>query len=307
MSTEIAVRHPVDAGTLADSTARIPRDFVDALGAWTFDPLVVTGLVLAAGLYYRGRSRLRQPRSVPSWRAWCFGAGLAALAVALLSPIGTFDEQLFALHMTQHLLLVLVAAPLLLLGAPIVPLLWGLPRPARRAVGGLLVPGRPVQRVLHALTGPWIAAATFLVTLTAWHLPPLYDAAQGRTLVHDVEHGLFLGTALMFWWPVMHPLGGPRRLGYGVGILYMVPPLLQSNVLGALISLSGRPLYVTYQHAPRISPLSVIEDQQLGGLIMWVPGGLFWAIPFFTMLALFLRHEENEERRAATRAAASAG
>jgi cytochrome c oxidase assembly factor CtaG len=265
--------------------------------AWTFDPTVIVGLLLAAGLYWRGLARMRRMRAAgfAAWRPWAFGAGLAILAIALLSPIATYDGHLFALHMTQHLMIAVAAPPLLLLGAPLVPFLWGLPTTERRGLGRLLVPGRPLHVVLHALTTPWLAVVVFLVTLSVWHVPALYDAAQGRSAAHVLEHALLIGTGMLFWWPIVHPSGGQRRLGYGIGIAYVFAAALQSNAVGALLTFAGRPLYQTYIDAPRISPLSPLEDQQLGGLIMWVPGGMFWLLPLFVLLALFLRDEDRRQ------------
>jgi cytochrome c oxidase assembly factor CtaG len=273
---------------------------------WHFESVPLAGIVIGAMLYAVGRRRLRGQYPRESWRVWAFALGMLSLTAAVVPPIGGLTEELFWVHMVQHLLIILVGAPLVLLGTPLVPILWGLPWEWRRKVGQLLVPGRPVAKVLDALTHPWVAMGLFLGTLTVWHVPVLYDAAQGSSPIHYLEHIFFFGTAVLYWWPLVHPMGGPRRLGYGLGILYTIPPLLQNNVLGALISLSQHPIYATYLNAPRIGGLSVVEDQQLGGLIMWVPGGFYWAIPFFTMLVLFLQHEESQTRRAeAVRRAAS--
>lgn len=256
---------------------------------WSPDPTLLVAFALAAVLYAVGWRRLdRQGRGrarLPAWRGWCYAAGLATLALALLSPIHIYGEFLFSVHMVQHLLLTLVAPPLLWLGAPLLPILWGLPRSLRLGLGRLFAPGQPVQRVFHTLTSPLVAMALYMVTLALWHLPALYDAAQGRALAHDLEHLMFLATALLYWWPLVHPTGGRPRLRPGFTLLYLLPPMIEGDLIGALLSFAQRPLYATYQAAPRVSSLSPVADQQLGGLIMWVGGGLFWlgalAVVFF--------------------------
>ncbi len=277
------------------------------VGGWSFEPLVVVGILVAVVLYARGWVRLHEGgrgAGLPAWRAWSYYAGLVALALALLSPIGTFDDELFTFHMLQHLLLILAVAPLTLLGAPLVVVLWGLPAGWRRTVGRGIAPGTELHRLFSGLSHPLVAAPIFLVTLAIWHVPDLYDAAQGRTFIHDIEHALFLVTALLYWWPVIHPTGGKRRLGYGLAIPYLIPPLLEGNLIGALLTFAPRPLYATYRDAPRISGLTAVEDQQLAGLIMWVPSGFVYLTAIFLLLALFLRQEERAAEAAESRAAA---
>jgi cytochrome c oxidase assembly factor CtaG len=218
-----------------------------------------------------------------------------ALGVALLSPIDTFDGELFALHMAQHLLLLLVVPPLLWLGAPLLPILWALPATERRGAGRLLGPRGHLHRVFHVLTNPALAATLFVGGMLLWHVPRLYDAAQARTMAHDLEHLTFLGTGLLYWWPVIHPTGGVRRLQLAPGLLYFLAPMLSGNVLGALLTLANVPVYQTYQAMPRTWGISVLQDQQLGGLLMWIPGGMFWAIPLVVTLALLLRDDETQQ------------
>jgi putative membrane protein len=268
------------------------------LAAWTWDPTVGLGLVLASALYgigsYRYARRTTARRRPQRWRALCYGAGLGFVALALLSPIATFDGQLFALHMIQHMLLVLAAAPLIWLGAPGVPLLWALPAQERRGIGRLLRRGGLVHRLFATLTHPFVAATLYLGMLAVWHVPALYDAAQGPTVVHVLEHVLFFGSGLLFWWPIVHPTGGRRRLGYGGAIFYVAPALLEGTIIGALLTFASEPLYATYRAATRISSLSALEDQQLAGLIMWIPSASAYMVAIFVLLGLFLRDEERQ-------------
>jgi len=270
---------------------------MELITAWTADALVLVALAVSVGLYLVGWRRLsrhsRTRAGLVKWRRWSYLAGLAVLGVALLSPLNAYAGLLFSAHMAQHLLLLLIVPPLIWLGAPLVPLLWGLPEQERRGAARLLGPRGPLHAVGDVLTDARAATALYLGVTALWHVPALYDAAQGRSFVHDVEHVAFLGTGLLFWWAIIHPTGGRRRLGLGSAVFYLIPPLLLSNALGALLTFAQRPLYETYIQAPRVTSLSPLEDQQLGGLIMWVPGGMFWMIPLFIVLAAFLRHEDQ--------------
>lgn len=258
---------------------------------------MLSGLGLSALLYAAGWRRSRRAglgeEALPTWRAWCFGGGLFFVWLALLSPIGSFSGLFFFMHMIQHLLLVEVAAPLLLLGAPVLPMLWALPRDARVVLGSLFGPGSPLHGAFVLSTHPLIAVTLYIAALAVWHLPSFYDAAQGRTAIHDLEHTIFLGTALLYWWPIVHPAGGRRRLSYAAAVPYLLPPLLAGSLIGALLTFAQHPLYATYQRVPRLWGISVLQDQQLAGLIMWVPGGLAYIFPIFVLIALLLRQEER--------------
>lgn len=231
---------------------------------------------------------------LPAWRLWCFLGGLGTVWLALLSPIAEYDDLLFFMHMIQHLLLVLVAAPLILLGAPLLPMLWAFPRNARVELGRLFSPG-PIQTFSNAITHPLVAVTIYCTALAIWHIPSFYDAAQGRTFIHNLEHAIFLGSALLFWWPVIHPAGGRRRLGYAAGVVYFLPPMLAGSLIGALLTFAEHPLYATYEQVPRTWGISVLQDQQLAGLIMWVPGGLVFLVPVFIFLVMLFRESPNDE------------
>ncbi len=252
--------------------------------SWELDPGVLISIAVAAGVYGLGWRRLRRrSRSAADpVAAAFFGAGLLVVALALMSPVGALDQQLFSLHMTEHLLLTLVAPPLLLLGRPLLPVLWALPRRDRRGAA----------RLARLADKPVVSVALFVLVFGAWHIPALYDAAQGPTLVHYLEHGTVFITAMLFWWPVLQPSTGPRVLGRLASILYFTPPMLEGTLIGALLTFASHPLYRTYVQSP-------IEDQQLAGLIMWVPGGMVYAAAVLWQVALLLRDEEIAEERSA--------
>lgn len=268
------------------------------LVSWEWDPTIIIGVVVAAALYARGWRRLRGRghggRWLKPWRVWMFYLGLGAIVLALLSPIGTYDTLLFSMHMTQHLLLIIVAAPLIWLGAPLLPVLWAFPREARRSVGSIFHHEHPLNRVFTFLTRAPVALTLYVVNLVVWHVPALYDLAQGRTVVHDLEHAFFLGTALLFWWPVIHPTGGKRRLGYGAAILYLFPAKVAGFVVGAALTLTSEPIYQTYIQAPRLFGFTALDDQQLGGLLMWVWGGLIFFVPILFLVVAWMREEEGD-------------
>jgi putative membrane protein len=263
--------------------------------SWSWEPGLISTFVLTLGVYAIGWARLRRRangRASPNpARTTAFVSGIALAWFALLSPISTYSGLFFFLHMTQHLLLVLGVVPLLLLANPLVTLLWGLPEAVRMALGSLLRTGGFVRWFAGVLTQPLVAGTLFVAALGLWHVPVLYDLAQGRTATHDLEHMVFTVTAALYWWPVIQP-SGRRRLSYGRAVLYLMPPFLESNLIGALLTFASTPLYATYAAAPRVWELSVVQDQQLAGLVMWVPGGLYFLAPMLIMLAKAFEQEE---------------
>lgn len=265
--------------------------------AWPWEPIPLILLLAAGVLYAVGWRRLRRAGArVPDWRAWCFLAALLALSAALLSPIAAYSDRLFFMHMLQHLLLLLIAPPLVWLGAPMLPMLWALPRSWRRAVGRRMRPEAWLGTLGRWLAHPATALTAYVVTVAVWHVPRFYDAAQGQTITHYLQHVCFFGTALLYWWPIIYPAGGRRRLSYGWAIPYLMPPLLEGILIGALITFAGRPLYTTYADMEPVWGLSTLDDQTLGGLIMWVPGGMLFLIPLLGLMVLALRAGEREAR-----------
>ena len=267
--------------------------------AWAWDPLLLAGLALAAWAYGRGVcalwSRAGAGRGIARWQAAAFGAGLVALAVALVSPLEGLAAALFSGHMAQHLVLILVAAPLLVLGEPLVAYLWALP-PARRRTVGAWLRRAPLRAVRRALALPGAAWLLHIVAVWAWHLPGLYQAALVSEPLHSLEHGSFLATALLFWGVVVRP-GGGRRLGYGAGILYILATALPSALLGALITLAPSPWYPAYAASAPAWGLTPLEDQQLAGLLMWIPPGILYVGVAAALLAAWLREVERRVRR----------
>ncbi|HET9983899.1 MAG TPA: cytochrome c oxidase assembly protein [Longimicrobiales bacterium] len=266
----------------------------DLWGAWTWDPALVVPLVATGIVYALGVRRLWRRggvgRGIRRGEAAAFAAGWVTLVLALVSPLHALSETLFSAHMAQHTLLLAVAAPLLVLGRPMLPFLWALPLGGRRRVGGW---GRRrwLRGPWRALTRPLPAFALQAVVLWAWHAPALYDAALASDAVHALEHATFLLSALLFWWSALHVR--ERGLGYGAGILSTFATGVHSGALGALLALAARPLYPAYAAPPPAWGLTPLEDQQLAGFIMWMPGGLPYLVAALALLVAWMQASER--------------
>lgn len=260
--------------------------------AWTFDPVVVVALLLAAWAYGNGVRRLwikGRGRGVSSAQVVAFSAGLVALAVALVSPVAALGHTLFAAHMVQHLILVLVAAPLLVFGAPLLPCSLVLPQPWRRDLHAL---GRNhrVATASAVLTGPLLVWILHVGALWMWHLPMLYEAALRDPVLHVTEHLSFLATALLFW-ALIISFGRPR-MPYPARLGYVFVTALQSGGLGAILTFASMPLYSVHAAGARAWGLSALQDQQLAGVIMWIPAGVVYLA---SMSLLFIRWMRSME------------
>jgi putative membrane protein len=242
-------------------------------------------------------------RGVRRWEALSFAGGWLALAVALASPLHPWGNALFAAHMTQHELLMLVAAPLLVLGKPVVATLKALPR---AWVAALLRWTRPagVGAAWGFATNPLVAWALHAVILWLWHAPVLFRAALHGEFVHALQHLSFFLSALLFWWAILHR--GRGAMGYGAAVLYLFTTAVHSGLLGALITLAGVVWYPEYLGTTQSWGLTPLEDQQLGGLVMWVPACSLYIVAGLALFAGWLRADgERVRRREAAEVAAA--
>ena len=278
----------------------------DLWRAWPASPGVVAGLVVAAVWYAlgvrRAWARAGVGRGIARWRAWAYAAGLATLALALVTPLDAVADALFTAHMGQHLLLILVAAPLLAAGLPALAMLWALPAGARRRVGRAWA-RRPVLRGgVALLVAPGVAVTLHLASVFFWHAPGPYDWALRRPAVHALEHVTLLGAAALFWWPVVRPAAGAaaRRFGDGARLLYVTAAGVPMGLLGAALTFAVRPWYAGHYGTTAAWGLTPLEDQQLAGVVMWVPAGLVY---LGVAGALFVRWLHEAERAADRRAA----
>jgi putative membrane protein len=250
------------------------------------EPTVLVAVLATGGLYLHGLRRLwaraGRERGVKSWQAALFLIGLLAVLLALDSPLESLSAQAFAAHMLQHLLLILVCGPLLVLGAPLLPFLWALPRPGRLALGR-------GSRVLTTLARPPLAFVLHSLALWLWHVPPLYEAAVADINVHVAEHLSFVLTAGLFWWAVLHRI----RDGHAASVLYLFGMAVQSTILGALLTFAQAPWYRSHLSSVGALGLTPSEDQQLAGLIMWVPGGSVYLAAALGLFAAWLSSGEQ--------------
>jgi putative copper resistance protein D len=270
--------------------------------AWRFDPLAVSGLLLAGAAYLwavRRVNRAHPASRQPAYRSWLFAAGLAAIGLALLSPVEAYEGSLFSVHMVQHMLLELVAAPLFLAGAPITLTLRAVSPTLRRPLLAVLQ-----SRVVHVISFPVIAWLLFAAVNWGWHFSVLYDQALENQPLHYLQHATFLAAALLFWWPVIGADPSPWRLPHPVRLLYLFLAMPQNSFLGvALLSASTvlYPHYVTNLRAWGPTPL---DDQALGGVIMWVFGDVAFLIGMMLIVVLWMRHEDRRTARLDARLAA---
>jgi cytochrome c oxidase assembly factor CtaG len=248
---------------------------------WSLDTALTVGaLALAAVVYARGwvRLRHRMPHRVRPLHVASFLVGLDALLVAVASPLDRRAGESLAAHMTQHLLLMMVAPPLLWLGAPVAPLLRGLPGALSRWVIRALAWG-PVRRVGRALSHPVVGWTSFTAAAWVWHAPALYERALGSATWHHVQHACFLATALLFWWPVIQPWPSRPRWPRWALIPYLLLAEVQNTLLAAAFTFIGRPLYPTYAAVAGRAGGSALDEQVVAGLIMWGPGSLALLLP----------------------------
>lgn len=260
-----------------------------AWGAWSFEPLVLLALGVTVWAYVRGVFRAWRSagtgRGIRRTHVVAFAGAMATLAVALVSPVDRLGGTLFSAHMVQHLLLILASAPLLVLAAPDRAFTWALPRDARRGLARLLNRD-PFRRVAGGLTRPITAWLLHSVVLWVWHIPGPYAAALESDAIHALEHAGFFVTALLFWWVVLRP--PRRRAAYGLGVLFVFATAMQSGVLGALITFAGSAWYPAHAEGAALWGLTALEDQQLAGLVMWVPAGLVYVIAAGLLCAAWL-------------------
>jgi cytochrome c oxidase assembly factor CtaG len=258
--------------------------------------MLVSSLIVFIGVYATGVVRLWRNagygRGVRPLEALAFATGWLALVMALSPLLDEWSEQWLAAHMVQHELLMIVAAPLVAIGAPLVGILWAMPSPFRHTAVGA-VQRTPLPVLCRVLTAPASAFVLYGVALWIWHVPTLYDAALEHEAVHIVQHLCFFGTAALFWWGIVH--GRQGRTGYGAAVVYLFVTAVHGGVLGALMTVAPRVWYAPYlvHHPAGLTPL---EDQQLAGLLMWVPAGLAFAAGALLLFAGWLRQSDRLSR-----------
>ncbi len=269
--------------------------FPGVLLDWSLDPLPLIGCLVAAGAYLwaeRQTDRVHGETPVPRHRRWLFMGGLLAILLALVSPIDAYEGQLFSIHMVQHMLLELVAAPLIVMAAPIT---LALRVASPRGRGWILAVLH--SHVLRWLAFPLTAWLLFAAVNWGWHFSSLYDVALENDLVHYVEHLTMLGAGLLFWWPAISPDPMPWRMPHPVRLLYLFLALPQNSFLGVALLSSESVLYSHYLTTVRDWGPDPLADQQLGGTLMWVMGDMVFLAATLGVVWAWMRFEDARTAR----------
>jgi putative membrane protein len=270
---------------------------------WQVDPLIASNLAFAAGLYWLGWRRRRRlgnfPASIRPWRAWCFVVAILLLVVALLSPMDAFADELLWVHMVQHMVLMNLAAPLLMLAAPGRVWWWSLADERRLEWARVQRQAGRWGWPTDLLWRPLLLWLLYAVILWLWHWPALYEAALLYPRLHDLQHLTFFGAAVLFWRVLFEPLGR-RMIGRLRALLYLFTTSLHAALLGAFMTLAPGLWYPIYaDRAPRWG-WDPLQDQQLAGYIMWMPACMAYVVVAAVLVALALVEPEREPALRAT-------
>ena len=262
-----------------------------ATPAWTFDPWIVLPLLMSGSFYAMGAlTLLRRSRDAYSSRGWhhlAYLLGWFSLAGALVSPLHWLGEHLFTFHMIEHEIVMAVSAPLIVVARPLGTLMWSLPRRLRLALARLLR-SHPVRMAWDWASNGRNATVLHGIAIWAWHAPPLFDAAVVNVTIHRLQHLSFFVTAVLFWWSVL------RRSESGGGAWHLFITMLHTSALGALMALAPRVLYQAQTASALAFGLTPLQDQQLAGLIMWVPAGTIYAGTALALMAVWIASSSQE-------------
>ncbi|HEU4828704.1 MAG TPA: cytochrome c oxidase assembly protein [Gemmatimonadales bacterium] len=274
----------------------------DLARAWPLEPGVIAPLLLGLGLYLFGIHRLRARAGPLAFRGRVplFVAGWIVLALALASPLHPLGSALFSAHMLQHELVMAVAAPLLVLGRPLAPVMFALPGGWRRPAGSW-AGGRHTRPLVEFFAHPLVATLLHAAAVLTWHLPPLYESTLRSEGLHAAQHASFLITAVIFWWSLLRGGARPRR---GAAVIALFITTVYTGGLGALLTVSGSPWYTAYGNAAAAWELTPLEDQQLAGIIMWMPGSGPYLLAALMLIAGWIR-DSGGARRARAHAASA--
>jgi putative membrane protein len=274
--------------------AAVP-ELPSVLLAWRLDPIPILGVLIVAVAYWWALRLVahHHPNTPPrAWRSWLFGAGLVAILVALCSPIEAYEGQLFSVHMVQHMLLELVAAPLMLLGAPATLALRAASPSVRRTLLRVLH-----SRVVAVLTFPLLAWILFAAVNWGWHFSELYNQALENPPLHYLQHATFVAAALLFWWPVIGADPSRWRLPYPVRLFYLFLAMPQNSFLGVALMSAPAVLYSHYATNLRGWGPTALADQNLGGILMWVFGDVAFLVGMAAVVAGWVRQEDRRTAR----------
>ena len=284
--------------TLVDATST--RGAASLPWLWNAEPVICVLLATVGVIYLAGIARLKGEQRVPTAalsRGLAFAAGIVLLVVALLSPLDAWSDEIFSAHMAQHLILMMLAPPLLILGHPIVVALWALPHDRRRAVAGWWQRSRVVRPIFDWIRGPLVAWLAASGALWFWHLPKPYGLAFTDPIAHALEHLSFFLTSILFWRVVIeHPQS--RRLALGGTMIFVVTFAMENAMLAAILIFASKVLYPVHLAAPAWSSLTPIEDQQLAGVLMWSVTGIVDLVALVWLFVAWLASSDRRTQRA---------
>jgi putative membrane protein len=259
----------------------MPPEYRAIFAEWSPPVFLTATVILTALVYVRGWFAIRRTRPAlfPVWRLAAFLLGLATIWISIGSPLDGFADALLSAHMVEHLLLMSFVPPLLLLGYPVVPLLRGLPRGFTVRLVGPLLRLKVLRRIGHFLTTPLVAWLAMNLIFLGWHVPAAYDFALEHEHWHEFEHICFLGSSILFWWPLVRPWPTSTHTVGWFALPYLVMADIVNTALSAFLAFCGRPVYGYYLREPNPFHISPLSDQMLGAVIMWVVGSLVFLIP----------------------------
>jgi putative membrane protein len=251
------------------------------LESWSAPIGVNVSLFLAVLIYTKGWLHFHKifPNLISAWRLAAYWAGILSLWIAIGSPLDAFDDVSLSVHMVQHLLLMAIAPPLILLGAPALPLLQGIPQSMARGVVGPFLRLSLVKRLAHFISNPavcWLAAALALI---GWHIPAVFELALRSRSWHELEHATFFVTGLLFWWPVIQPWPSTARWARWSIPLYLFCATLPCDALSGFLTFCDRVVYTSYLSAPQILATSPLQDQEWAAALMWVSVTIIFLVP----------------------------
>ena len=254
---------------------------IDVFKAWTLPVWLTASIVLTGAIYLRGWFAVRRTRPLQfsRWQLASFCCGLIVLWIAIASPMDGFADALLSAHMVEHLLLMSVVPPLLLLGLPTVPLLRGLPDFVKRTVASPLIRNHALRHIGDLLLTPAVAWLMMNLVFLGWHIPRAYDFALEHEYWHDIEHLCFLGASLLFWYCVLRPWPAQKRQRTWGILLFLVSADVVNTLLSAFLAFCGRPVYSFYLNRANPFQVSPLDDQVLGAVVMWVFGSIAFLVP----------------------------
>jgi putative membrane protein len=277
----------------------------DVMSWWTLDPLALGGVAVSSAIYTRGLLTLWRSAGtgagVSRSEATAFYLGQVSLLIALVSPIDRLSDLLFSAHMAQHEFLLVVAPPLVIWGKPVVSLAWAF-GPERRGAVMRALASPALTRAWRWLSAPFVILLLHGLVIWLWHLPTLFEAALRSEVVHAVQHASFFATAAVFWWGILR--GRYGRGGYGLAAAFVFATAMHTSVLGALLTVAGRLWYPLYAARGQAYAVDALEDQQLAGLIMWVPAGVLLGLLALALFAAWLGEANRQVRHSERRRAA---